>query len=187
MQYAFTKKYLIPEDPARRSNIPEPILQMISGGVAGCAIWMPPIYSLDVFKTRMQVAAPGTYSGTWDCAVKTWRCALPWYQDVMSGVTFVAPENLVITLPPASLLVGVDVSHANTSELKQQNAEQRVQIDQWAKNLARFDLLWCIPKCLMLAGLKESECFPEDLDLPCYVLPHCMGLSSSAMRRHCPF
>ncbi|CAM9366106.1 unnamed protein product [Ascophyllum nodosum] len=71
--YATAKKFFIPEDPARRSKIPEPILQTIAGGLAGCASWMPPVYTLDVIKTRMQTAAPGTYSGIWDCTAKTWR------------------------------------------------------------------------------------------------------------------
>ena len=73
LQYATAKKFFIPEDPARRSKIPEPILQTIAGGLAGCASWMPPVYTLDVIKTRMQTAIPGTYSGMWDCTAKTWR------------------------------------------------------------------------------------------------------------------
>ncbi|CAM9366183.1 unnamed protein product [Ascophyllum nodosum] len=71
--YAIAKDFLIPEDPARRSKIPEPMLQIIAGGLAGCATWMPPVYTLDVIKTRIQTAAPGTYSGMWDCTIKTWR------------------------------------------------------------------------------------------------------------------
>ena len=72
-QYVIAKDFLIPEDPARRSKIPEPMLQIIAGGLAGCATWMPPVYTLDVIKTRIQTAAPGTYSGMWDCTIKTWR------------------------------------------------------------------------------------------------------------------
>lgn len=53
--------------------MPEPAQQMIAGGLAGCAIWLPPVYCLDVIKTRMQTAEPGVYSGVGDCAAKTWR------------------------------------------------------------------------------------------------------------------
>lgn len=48
---------------------------MLAGGVAGCAIWLPPVYCLDVIKTRMQTAQDGVYRGVWDCLVKTVRCA----------------------------------------------------------------------------------------------------------------
>lgn len=50
----------------------------------------------------------------------------------MSGVIFVEPDNLVM-LPPATLLVGLDLSSADISELEQQNVEEMVQMEQWAE------------------------------------------------------
>ena len=47
---------------------------MLAGGLAGCVTWLPPVYSLDVVKTRVQTALPGTYRDPWDCTVKIWRC-----------------------------------------------------------------------------------------------------------------
>lgn len=48
-------------------------MQVLAGGVAGCAMWLPPVYCLDVIKTRMQTARDGVYRGVWDCLVKTVR------------------------------------------------------------------------------------------------------------------
>ncbi|CAM9876139.1 unnamed protein product [Scytosiphon promiscuus] len=70
--YAMAKDFLIPKD-GPRMNIPEPMLQMVSGGVAGCATWVPPVYFFDVIKTRMQTAEPGVYNGVLDCLTKTVR------------------------------------------------------------------------------------------------------------------
>lgn len=55
------------------SDLPEPMLQMLAGGVAGCATWLPPMYFVDVIKTRMQSAEAGVYHGAWDCFKKTVR------------------------------------------------------------------------------------------------------------------
>lgn len=80
----------MPADRKTKSSVPEPILQMLSGGLAGCMIWLPPVYSLDVIKTRMQTAKPGKYSGVVDCAVKTWRCdqSLTFYRVLQLGSMF---------------------------------------------------------------------------------------------------
>eukprot|EP00752_Nemacystus_decipiens_P002013 g1933.t1 len=60
--------------PGRVSTgVPEAVLQVLAGGVAGCAMWLPPVYCLDVVKTRMQTAQDGVYRGMWDCLVKTVR------------------------------------------------------------------------------------------------------------------
>eukprot|EP00903_Cladosiphon_okamuranus_P012378 g11601.t1 len=70
--YEIAKVYLLPSD--RTSTIaPEAVLQVLAGGVAGCAMWLPPVYCLDVIKTRMQTAQDGVYRGVWDCLVKTVR------------------------------------------------------------------------------------------------------------------
>jgi len=50
-----------------------PMYLMISGGIAGTLHWMPPIFCIDVIKSRMQSAMPGMYKNTWDCIVKTYR------------------------------------------------------------------------------------------------------------------
>eukprot|EP00752_Nemacystus_decipiens_P004844 g4408.t1 len=72
--YAVTKAYLIPPDRgAADTGLPEPLLQMLAGGVSGCAAWLPPLYCVDVIKTRMQSAEPGVYKGAWDCFKKTVR------------------------------------------------------------------------------------------------------------------
>lgn len=80
-QYEVAKDYLLPptERNSSRSRsagtavVPEPVLQMLAGGLAGCAIWLPPVYCLDVIKTRMQTAVPGVYGGVVDCLAKTVR------------------------------------------------------------------------------------------------------------------
>ena len=46
---------------------------MLAGGIAGTVQWFPPIYCMDVIKSRMQSALPGVYSGTWDCFKKSYR------------------------------------------------------------------------------------------------------------------
>ncbi|CAM9460092.1 unnamed protein product [Pylaiella littoralis] len=72
--YEVAKGYLMPPNRARTSSsLPDPVLQMLAGGVAGCVHWLPPVYWLDVVKTRMQTAEPGVYHGVWDCYVKTVR------------------------------------------------------------------------------------------------------------------
>lgn len=88
-QYAVAKDYLIPPETSkihpgntntitdagatRFGSLPEPVLQMMAGGVAGCAVWVPPVYFLDVVKTRMQTAEPGVYRNSWDCFRQTVR------------------------------------------------------------------------------------------------------------------
>ncbi|CAM9462708.1 unnamed protein product [Scytosiphon promiscuus] len=62
-----------PSSTTAKRALPEPMLQMLAGGLAGCAIWLPPVYSLDVVKTRMQTAVPGLYRGVLDCFLKTVR------------------------------------------------------------------------------------------------------------------
>lgn len=47
--------------------------QACGGGLAGVATWLPPVFSVDVVKTRLQSAPKGTYSGMWDCAQKSYR------------------------------------------------------------------------------------------------------------------
>eukprot|EP00966_Prymnesium_polylepis_P130621 3021542-Prymnesium_polylepis.1 len=45
----------------------------IAGGAAGAAVWLPPFYSVDVIKTRLQTAPAGMYAGMVDCAVRSYR------------------------------------------------------------------------------------------------------------------
>ena len=71
-QYEVAKDRLAKNDWVGQ-RIPEPVQQMIAGGLAGCASWLPPVYCLDVVKTRIQTAEPGVYSSMGDCAAKTWR------------------------------------------------------------------------------------------------------------------
>jgi solute carrier family 25 (mitochondrial carnitine/acylcarnitine transporter), member 20/29 len=47
--------------------------QAFAGGTAGVIGWLPPVFSIDVVKTRLQSAPKGTYSGMWDCAKKSYR------------------------------------------------------------------------------------------------------------------
>ncbi len=44
--------------------------QFFAGGTAGVIQWLPPIYCLDVIKSRMQTAPQGHYSGVWDCVLR---------------------------------------------------------------------------------------------------------------------
>jgi solute carrier family 25 (mitochondrial carnitine/acylcarnitine transporter), member 20/29 len=45
----------------------------VAGGLAGTMVWVPPFYSVDVIKTRLQSAKEGTYKGAWDCVVKSYK------------------------------------------------------------------------------------------------------------------
>lgn len=45
-----------------------PIAIAGAGAIAGAAQWLPPLYSLDVIKSRVQAAPHGTYDGIIDCA-----------------------------------------------------------------------------------------------------------------------
>ena len=47
--------------------------QACAGGTAGVLSWLPPVFSVDVVKTRLQSAPTGTYSGMWDCAKKSYK------------------------------------------------------------------------------------------------------------------
>ncbi|CAB1107524.1 unnamed protein product [Ectocarpus sp. CCAP 1310/34] len=51
--YEVTKDLLIRRSRTGKSSVPEPALQMLAGGIAGCATWLPPVYCLDVIKTRI--------------------------------------------------------------------------------------------------------------------------------------
>ena len=46
------------------------VAQFLAGGTAGTIQWLPPMYCLDVIKSRMQTAPRGTYSGIKDCATQ---------------------------------------------------------------------------------------------------------------------
>lgn len=51
--------------------LPNPLAaQFLAGGTAGVMQWLPPVYCLDVIKSRMQTAPKGFYSGVGDCVVK---------------------------------------------------------------------------------------------------------------------
>lgn len=45
----------------------------LAGAFAGVIQWLPPMYSVDVIKSRIQSSKPGTYKGIMDCAVKSVR------------------------------------------------------------------------------------------------------------------
>ncbi len=49
------------------------VAQFLAGGTAGVVQWLPPIYCLDVIKSRMQTAPKGYYSGVADCVSKLYR------------------------------------------------------------------------------------------------------------------
>lgn len=46
------------------------VAQFLAGGTAGVVQWLPPIYCVDVIKSRMQTAPKGQYTSLADCAVK---------------------------------------------------------------------------------------------------------------------
>ncbi|KAG5175346.1 carnitine/acylcarnitine carrier protein [Tribonema minus] len=63
-------------DVAKRAILPadghiSPIHMLLAGGIAGTVQWLPPIYNIDVLKTKIQTAAPGTYKSIADAARKT--------------------------------------------------------------------------------------------------------------------
>ncbi len=45
--------------------------QAIAGGAAGAFTWLPPIFCIDVVKTKLQSAPAGTYTGMIDCFQKS--------------------------------------------------------------------------------------------------------------------
>ena len=47
--------------------------QAIAGGTAGACTWLPPIFCMDVVKTKLQSAPRGMYNGLWDCASKSYK------------------------------------------------------------------------------------------------------------------
>ena len=49
------------------------LAQLLAGGSAGVAQWLPPIYYADIIKSRMQTSPHGMYDGLWDCARKIAR------------------------------------------------------------------------------------------------------------------
>ena len=49
------------------------VTQFLAGGSAGVVQWLPPIYSLDVIKSRMQAYPQGYYKSWIDCAVKVYK------------------------------------------------------------------------------------------------------------------
>ena len=49
------------------------IYRLLAGGFAGTVQWLPPVYFLDVIKSKMQASQPGEYKNTYDCVVKTYR------------------------------------------------------------------------------------------------------------------
>ena len=52
---------------ALKPRIGEVPSQAIAGGTAGAFTWLPPIFCIDVVKTKLQSAPVGTYSGMIDC------------------------------------------------------------------------------------------------------------------------
>ena len=66
--YGRVKSFL--EDKQLCSSNISPIF---AGGCAGAMIWVPPLYSIDVIKTRLQSSPVGTYNGFIDCAAKSYK------------------------------------------------------------------------------------------------------------------
>lgn len=96
VQYGFVKQSLTPAAvDGEEAIIPDQVVQLAAGGIAGCASWLPPIYCVDVIKTRMQTARPGQYTSTWDCVVKTWRWA---YCTCSRVVEWSGVENLLAAI-----------------------------------------------------------------------------------------
>lgn len=61
--YEHVKKTLTPYI----GNVPS---QAIAGGTAGAFTWLPPIFCIDVVKTKLQSAPAGSYTGMIDCFQK---------------------------------------------------------------------------------------------------------------------
>lgn len=49
------------------------LASLLAGGTAGVVQWCPPIYCMDVIKTRMQTAEEGVYKGVLDCTQKLYK------------------------------------------------------------------------------------------------------------------
>lgn len=61
---------------AQRAEDLRPLQVACAGGVAGVAQWVP-TYSLDVIKSKVSAAPPGTYAGIMDCARQSLRAEGP--------------------------------------------------------------------------------------------------------------
>ena len=59
-------------EPGQTVSDLKPIQVAFAGGIAGVAQWVP-TYSLDVIKSKVSAAPPGTYKGILDCAVRSYR------------------------------------------------------------------------------------------------------------------
>jgi len=66
--YEVSKRLLTPEGGEL-----SPIRIAVCGCIAGIAQWVPPMYCIDVIKSRIQEAPPGKYNGMWDCFLKSYR------------------------------------------------------------------------------------------------------------------
>lgn len=100
--YELLKKALTP--PGKRPEDLSPLTVLFAGGMAGVFNWMVAIPA-DVIKSRLQTAAPGTYSGTMDCLSQLLKKEGP-------GALFrgVGPVMLRAFPANAACFLGVEVS-----------------------------------------------------------------------------
>jgi len=68
--YELTKRAMTP--PSGDSSDLPVLHTVLAGGLAGSIQWIP-TYPIDVVKSRVQSAAPGTYKGLLDCARQSYR------------------------------------------------------------------------------------------------------------------
>lgn len=74
--YEFAKKMLTP--PGEETADLSPLRTLGAGIIAGVAQWLPPMYCVDVVKSRVQAAPVGAYKNLMDCtrrayAAEGWR------------------------------------------------------------------------------------------------------------------
>ena len=68
--YEMAKKFLTP--PGTDPDDLSAGRALLAGIFAGVLQWLPPMYCVDVIKSRVQAAPVGTYKSVWDCTKQAW-------------------------------------------------------------------------------------------------------------------
>lgn len=89
------------------------VAQFLAGGLAGCIQWLPPIYCIDVVKSRMQTAPRGYYRGVSDCVTRIFKeeGVATFFRFI--NVTIVDHISLLLLLllllPPSELFSSISI------------------------------------------------------------------------------
>eukprot|EP01090_Pellita_catalonica_P021657 TRINITY_DN8157_c0_g1_i1.p1 TRINITY_DN8157_c0_g1~~TRINITY_DN8157_c0_g1_i1.p1 ORF type:complete len:293 (-),score=16.16 TRINITY_DN8157_c0_g1_i1:10-888(-) len=100
--YEISKRALTPSDFDPETQTLSPFRVVVAGAIAGVIQWLPPIFCIDVIKTRMQTPTAGKtpYTGIWDCVVKSQRAdgSRVWLKGLAPALLRAAPLHALIFL-----------------------------------------------------------------------------------------